>query len=256
MEKDTHYMEEQLKLKLFDDLPLFEKLDGEHHDKKEERFGHWAYANTLLQILKDNGNPLTIGLFGEWGTGKSTVINILQNQLHKEKSDNICPVVFNAWRHQGDSFRRQLLITVGEKVYGEKSQEYKALFNLAGLSECTAIAKEEDEQYGEKTTWREVGRQIAKWCRWFFSSREKAAMLIRIAVGLWLLLVIGGVLLAAFGKDEVVGFISTALLVPIVLSVFSFIEKSTKHKIIATLNINQPSTEKPRLSYPEQFETE
>ena len=248
-------MEEQIKFKLFDDLPLFEKL-GERYDEDEERFGHWAYANTLLQILKDNDKPITIGLFGEWGTGKSTIINILQNNLQKENNSNICLVVFNAWRHQGDSFRRQLLITVGEKVYGEKSREFKALSSLAGLSECTAIAKEEDEQYGEKTTWRDIGRQLSKWFRWFFCSGEKDAMLIRIAVGLWILLVIGGALLAAFGKAEVVGFISTAILVPIVIAIFSFIEKGTKHKLIATLNINQPSTEKPRLSYPEQFEME
>jgi len=63
-------------LKLFDDLPLFEKYEGTY-DKEQERFGHWAYAKTLYKILSDNDKPLTIGLFGEWGSGKSTVINML-----------------------------------------------------------------------------------------------------------------------------------------------------------------------------------
>ena len=92
-------------MRLFDDLPLFEQGGVEQANEREERFGHWAYARTLGKILKQNDKPLNVGLFGEWGTGKTTVINMLIGELEQKKDNRICAVVFNAWRHQGDSFR-------------------------------------------------------------------------------------------------------------------------------------------------------
>lgn len=95
-------MEEELRL--FNDLPLFEKAGAGEADDSEQ-FGHEAYSNTLFEMLKDNKEPLTIGFFGEWGVGKTTVINMLLRKLRTD-SVGICPVLFNAWRHTGDSFRR------------------------------------------------------------------------------------------------------------------------------------------------------
>ena len=242
-------------LKLFDDLPLFEKIEEKQLDEKEESFGHGAYANTLHQIVTDNNKPLTIGLFGEWGTGKSTVINILQNIIQKDSKNNILPVIFNAWRHQDDSFRRQLLISVADKVYGEQSTKYKDLTSLVGLSECIAEAKDEEDST-EKLTWYEVGSQLLKVVKWLFFSPQKAAKLIRIAILIYVILLSVGIVIALRGNPEVANFLSAALLLPVVLILFGVVEKETKHRLIATLNINQPTTEKPRLSYPEQFEKE
>lgn len=240
-------------LRLFDDLPLFEEGGVKKADEREERFGHWAYARTLGKILKQNDKPLTVGLFGEWGTGKTTVINMLLGELDQDKESRICAVVFNAWRHQDDSFRRQLLISVAEKVYGGQGQEYRDLTSLVGLSECVSEAKEEAGDTAEKATCRELLGEV--W-NWILRSNEKAAMLVRTAVVFYVILFAVGVLIAWLWKPELATFVSTGLLLPVVLVLFGAIEKSTRHKIIATLNINQPHAEKPRLSYPEQFELE
>jgi len=41
--------------------------------------------------------PLTVAINGEWGTGKSSLMNLLRCDL---KSYGMCPVWFNAWHHQ------------------------------------------------------------------------------------------------------------------------------------------------------------
>ena len=43
---------------------------------------HQKIADTLYEII-ENGEPegITIGLEGEWGSGKSTVVSILKNKL-------------------------------------------------------------------------------------------------------------------------------------------------------------------------------
>lgn len=46
---------------------------------------------------KDTLPPLTIAINGEWGTGKSSLMNLLRRDL---ESYGFCPVWFNAWHHQ------------------------------------------------------------------------------------------------------------------------------------------------------------
>jgi KAP family P-loop domain len=67
--------------------------------------GHRDYAQTLIDIVSDDDPPSTIGIFGPWGVGKSTIIGGLQDDL----SDDIAFAYFDAWRYDGDSLRRQFL---------------------------------------------------------------------------------------------------------------------------------------------------
>lgn len=62
-------------------------------------------------VSKEGGGA--IGLEGEYGSGKSTIIRLLENRLRKrEDADDICFVVFDAWAHEGDPLRRAFLETL------------------------------------------------------------------------------------------------------------------------------------------------
>lgn len=98
------------------DLSLF---DGKY-DEKLDSFHHKAYAETLVKLIKSNEPPLSIGLFGPWGTGKSTILNIACDLLKNE--DIIC-VYFNAWKFSEDSFRRQFLLNAIEKIFCKDERE-------------------------------------------------------------------------------------------------------------------------------------
>jgi len=102
------------------DLSLFEK----EYDEKLDSFHHKAYAETLVKLIESNEPPLSIGLFGPWGTGKSTILNIVSGLV--ENKDFIC-VYFNAWKFAGDSFRRQFLLNAIEKLFckGEKEKAFR-----------------------------------------------------------------------------------------------------------------------------------
>ena len=50
------------------------------------------YAATVANTICDKNNtPLTVGLFGKWGAGKSTLINLIKQELNKK--DDKCIVV-------------------------------------------------------------------------------------------------------------------------------------------------------------------
>lgn len=86
----------------------------------QDRFRHTAYESVLKQILEDVDPPFTIGLFGSWGTGKSTIVGQLRRHYHHEKNSFSAFVNLDVWRFQIDSFRRQILLALEKEL---KDQE-------------------------------------------------------------------------------------------------------------------------------------
>jgi len=76
-------------------------------------------GKTYSEVLEDalNSSPknksITIGLFGEWGTGKSSIIETTMNKLKESK---IKFITYDAWKYSGDSFRRTFLIQIQKEV--------------------------------------------------------------------------------------------------------------------------------------------
>lgn len=77
-------------------------------------------AEAAAQLIKDSkGSPLTIGVSGGWGTGKSSLVKMVGSQLGKdeEAKQKYIFLEFNAWLYQGfDDARQALLEAVTDKL--------------------------------------------------------------------------------------------------------------------------------------------
>jgi len=111
---------------IFKDEPLF--TGDEVGDR--DAFNHEAFAETILKLLTRNKPPLSIGLFGSWVIGKSTIINILRRKIREGQSATLKDIYFNAWKYSGDSFRRQFLIEVARQIYGDDHDELRRIRQL------------------------------------------------------------------------------------------------------------------------------
>jgi GTPase SAR1 family protein len=59
------------------------------------------YVTSLTKIIKNSYPKFSIGIYGEWGTGKTTLMRSIFNRLKDNNEDNsIIPVWFNAWRYE------------------------------------------------------------------------------------------------------------------------------------------------------------
>lgn len=72
--------------------------------------GHERIANAIGELIRDNQGGKAIGLRGSWGSGKSTVVEILKKKLASQPGkDSTLVFTFDAWEHQGDPLRRSFL---------------------------------------------------------------------------------------------------------------------------------------------------
>ena len=77
---------------------------------QEDLLGTKVYADTIESIIIENLNKpesLSIGIFGEWGSGKSSILSTLESKFIK--NEGIKYIEYDAWKHSEDSFKRSFL---------------------------------------------------------------------------------------------------------------------------------------------------
>jgi predicted KAP-like P-loop ATPase len=58
-----------------------------------------TYAKALIKFIEDSDTPLTIAIQGEWGSGKTSLMNQLRANLCKETSSPFYAVWINTWQY-------------------------------------------------------------------------------------------------------------------------------------------------------------
>lgn len=77
---------------------LTDQALGEGTEASNDGLGFRTYARVLADAAAGTPGPFTIGVFGEWGTGKSSLMRLIESELNQR--DGILTVWFNAWRYE------------------------------------------------------------------------------------------------------------------------------------------------------------
>lgn len=143
------------------DQPIYEPAD--------DLFGRWPFAKRMADIIRAWNDPssLVIALYGEWGEGKTSILNLMAHSLRDTKETTI--LRFNPWR-LGDEqqvlreFFRAISGTLGQSI-AEKSTQTRVSELLKQYGDClSAIPEPSVSIFGKFLS--AVGR--------FFSSGTKA----------------------------------------------------------------------------------
>lgn len=92
------------------------------NETSEDLLGFKVHADLLVDVINDESIlPITIGVFGDWGSGKSSVLQIIKNEFDKEANvDSLC-IYFNGWTFEGyDDAKAALLNAILKELEDNK----------------------------------------------------------------------------------------------------------------------------------------
>lgn len=70
------------------------------NETKVDLLNYEAIALTITKLLREKPDkPVTIGVHGDWGAGKSSILEMIESGLEKE--EKVLCIKFNGWRFQG-----------------------------------------------------------------------------------------------------------------------------------------------------------
>ena len=79
------------------------------HETKVDFLNYEAISRTVVEVLKANRTrPLTIGIHGDWGAGKSSVLKMIESGLEMDKQ--VAILWFNGWTFEGFDDAKTILI--------------------------------------------------------------------------------------------------------------------------------------------------
>ena len=93
---------------------------------------HKKLSCALANVIKNSDPNFTIGIYGEWGTGKTTLMEMVEEELTENKetdSPKILSIWFSAWRYE----REEQLATIAIlKTIANEIAEYSKRGNGSG----------------------------------------------------------------------------------------------------------------------------
>src|SRR5258707_15577452 len=102
------------------------------NETENDLLGFDVHADLIRAVITDQSVlPVTVGVFGDWGGGKSSIMKMLQKALSNDQEfpDVVC-LYFNGWTFEGyedakSALLTSILIQLGEhKKFGPKAKDW------------------------------------------------------------------------------------------------------------------------------------
>lgn len=112
-------------------------------ETEDDCLGFTQYVPSLAGVCLENGiAPLTMGIFGSWGSGKTSLMKMLQKAVAPTEASDVKTVWFNAWRFEGkDEIQSALINAILMKVRGKQTLQGDIKETFARLREGASVLK-------------------------------------------------------------------------------------------------------------------
>jgi len=135
--------------KILKDIPI--------NEKKEDRFGFCDIAEVIVSIIEKLPPLFTIGIYGRWGTGKTSICKLIKRKLNNK--DDYKVIYFDIWKYEKDSFRRQFLIHLDEELKTKFNLKEKLNQNLTTTDPTLGEVK-----FDKKILFSKIGKILLLVC--------------------------------------------------------------------------------------------
>lgn len=94
------------------------------------------YVEPLVEVItsENTETPFTIGVFGPWGSGKTSLLRMLEQTLVSDHAGRTVRVHFNPWMHRGEAnMLLPLLHAVHDTLEGEGGGRFREVARKIGV---------------------------------------------------------------------------------------------------------------------------
>jgi len=109
----------------------YSRIYADNPIAKAKEFDFEAYAKTLADIIlyKENETPITIGIHGEWGSGKTSLMKSIKEKLENSsvnENTRKCKCIwFNVWKYADEeSILTAIINRILEQIENDKNGYY------------------------------------------------------------------------------------------------------------------------------------
>ncbi|MBL4832199.1 MAG: KAP P-loop [Aliivibrio sp.] len=119
------------------------------NESNVDLLNYQSISKSIVKLLSDQQRlPVSIGIHGDWGAGKSTVLSIIEG-AYKGDDKTVC-VRFNSWLYQGIEDAQTALM---QQIINDL---VKSRTTVAGLKEAA-------ESFLKRVDWLKSAKTVANW---------------------------------------------------------------------------------------------
>ncbi len=133
------------------------------------------FQPALEGILTDAHTPLTVGVFGAWGAGKTSLLRMLHDEIIAQGNPNLRPVWFTAWKYdkQG-ALWRAFMLRIIDVLYPRENEprnkprnERPRLLNPSDDKQKKQVRMLErmEASIYQPVDWQEMGKLMVDWAQ-------------------------------------------------------------------------------------------
>ena len=94
-------------------------IDVPRKHTQADLFGISVYQDALVKYIKLTDTPITIALQGEWGSGKTSLMNLLRYNLCEVENAPYFPIWINTWQYSLMKTPSQAIISILEGIINQ-----------------------------------------------------------------------------------------------------------------------------------------
>lgn len=94
-------------------------IDIPRKHTQEDLFGIQVYQDALIKYIRLTDTPITIALQGEWGSGKTSLMNLLRHNLCEVDNAPYYPIWINTWQYSLMKTPSQAIISILEGIINQ-----------------------------------------------------------------------------------------------------------------------------------------
>ncbi len=138
------------------------------NETRVDMLNNRAIAKTVVDVIRTcDDRPISIGIHGDWGAGKSSILAMVEDEFSKSEKGCVC-IRFNGWKHQG--------------------------FEDAKIALMSAIISELSENETVKSKAKDALKKLWKNINWLSVAKSVGSTVFSVATGMPPLDLLGNVM--------------------------------------------------------------